>query len=159
MVWTLLSPAVVCIHVALSIVLSVSPRVCVALSVVLSVSPRVCVTPSAGDWDMRRPGVTAVAHPASMGVATNHGVFVVEGINALFERYKQSELVTYLWCCGFVCACCVVVYLWLWCVCSSGVVCGAVVLWCVWLLWCVCSCCGVSVVLLWCVCGFVVVCL
>lgn len=31
-----------------------------------------------GDWDLRGPGVTAIAHPGSLELARNHGVFILE---------------------------------------------------------------------------------
>ena len=45
----------------------------------------------AGDWDMKGPGVTAIAHPASLETATTHGVFVLEGVKEIAERYATSE--------------------------------------------------------------------
>ena len=47
---------------------------------------------SAGKWDMKQPGITAIAHPISLDMATSHGVFVLDGIEKLVEKYRQSKL-------------------------------------------------------------------
>lgn len=44
-----------------------------------------------GDWDVKQPGITAIAHPASLEVATTHGVFVLQGMEDIVERYRKSE--------------------------------------------------------------------
>ena len=41
-----------------------------------------------GIWDFRNPGFTAIAHPASIGVAENHGVFILEDMSTLWKSYK-----------------------------------------------------------------------
>lgn len=55
----------------------------------LTACPQSCC---AGEWDLRQAGVTAIAHPASMEVATTHGVFVLEGVKDVIDRYRKSEL-------------------------------------------------------------------
>lgn len=41
---------------------------------------------------MKQPGITAIAHPASLEVATTHGVFVLEDMNGIVDKYRRSEL-------------------------------------------------------------------
>ena len=43
-----------------------------------------------GDWDMQRPGVTAIAHPASLEIATTHGVFILDKVDEIITKYKQG---------------------------------------------------------------------
>ena len=39
---------------------------------------------------MKHPGITAIAHPASFEVANTHGVFIVDQVQQLIEKYKQG---------------------------------------------------------------------
>ena len=43
-----------------------------------------------GDWDMKREGITAIAHPASIDVATTHGVFVLQDVEEIAAKYAQG---------------------------------------------------------------------
>ena len=43
-----------------------------------------------GDWDMKQPGVTALAHPLDTKVASRHGVFVFENIEEIRRRYREG---------------------------------------------------------------------
>ena len=40
---------------------------------------------------MRKPGITALAHPLDAKVATRHGVFVFEDIDMIRKRYSESK--------------------------------------------------------------------
>ena len=44
-----------------------------------------------GDWDVKQPGITAIAHPASLEVATTHGVFVLQEMENIVQTYRKSE--------------------------------------------------------------------
>lgn len=58
---------------------------------------------------MKRPGITALAHPLDPEVATRHGVFVFESIDDIRRKYIQGDcerimvlylhLTYYYWCC------------------------------------------------------------
>ena len=41
---------------------------------------------------MKQPGITAIAHPASLKVATTHGVFVLQEMEEIVQRYRKSKL-------------------------------------------------------------------
>ncbi len=51
-----------------------------------------CYT-STGDWNMREPGVTAIAHPAPLDLCTNHGVFVFKDVNEVCDKYNKGTLI------------------------------------------------------------------
>ena len=53
-----------------------------------------CNTP--GDWDMKHPGITAIAHPLNPEVATRHGVFVFEDVNSIRKKYRESKQTLFL---------------------------------------------------------------
>lgn len=44
-----------------------------------------------GEWGFTEPGITAVGHPASLNLATNHGVYVLEDVSGTWQKYVQSE--------------------------------------------------------------------
>ncbi|XP_064404447.1 fucose-1-phosphate guanylyltransferase-like [Halichondria panicea] len=44
-----------------------------------------------GDWNMREPGVTAIAHPAPLDLCTNHGVFVFKDVNEVWDKYNKDR--------------------------------------------------------------------
>lgn len=44
-----------------------------------------------GEWDMKQPGITALAHPLDPKVATRHGVFVFEDIEEIRKRYREGN--------------------------------------------------------------------
>ena len=41
---------------------------------------------------MRHPGIIALAHPLDPVVATRHGVFVFEDVDAIRKRYNEGDL-------------------------------------------------------------------
>ena len=43
-----------------------------------------------GEWDMKRPGISAIAHPSSLKTATTHGVFVLEDVGGIWSKYKEG---------------------------------------------------------------------
>ncbi len=44
-----------------------------------------------GDWDMKQVGITAIAHPASIDVATTHGVFILQDMESVAAKYSRGE--------------------------------------------------------------------
>jgi len=50
---------------------------------------------------VKQPGITAIAHPASLEVATTHGVFVLQEMEDIVQTYRKSEelrlVVDYIW--------------------------------------------------------------
>ena len=40
---------------------------------------------------MRGPGITAIAHPASVDVATTHGVFILQDMEGVVAQYAKGE--------------------------------------------------------------------
>ena len=44
-----------------------------------------------GEWDMKQPGIIALAHPLDTQVATRHGVFVFEDIEEIRKRYREGN--------------------------------------------------------------------
>ena len=57
--------------------------------------------PSTGDWNMREPGVTAIAHPAPLDLCTNHGVFVFKDVNKVWDKYNKGTIVVCVY--KFIC--------------------------------------------------------
>lgn len=57
----------------------------------------------AGEWDFKGPGFTAIAHPAPVNLAKNHGVFVLEDMISSWKTYKKGKVfcVSTLYC-GFL---------------------------------------------------------
>lgn len=51
----------------------------------------VCLFVMSGDWDMKQVGITAIAHRASIEVATTHGVFVLSDMEEIAAKYAQGE--------------------------------------------------------------------
>ena len=49
--------------------------------------------PFKGDWDMKQTGITAIAHPADLEVATTHGVFILQDIEEISRKYKEGACV------------------------------------------------------------------
>lgn len=47
----------------------------------------------AGEWDFKGPGFTAIAHPAPVDLAKNHGVFVLEDMMSPWKSYKKGKRV------------------------------------------------------------------
>ncbi len=43
---------------------------------------------------MKQPGITAIAHPAGLEVATTHGVFVLDQIEKILDKYKEGVVIT-----------------------------------------------------------------
>jgi fucose-1-phosphate guanylyltransferase len=43
-----------------------------------------------GEWDFEGPGFTAIAHPASVNLAKNHGVFILKDMKGPWEGYKKD---------------------------------------------------------------------
>lgn len=43
-----------------------------------------------GDWDMKKPGISAIGHPADIDTASTHGVFVIDQVKEVLEKYKQG---------------------------------------------------------------------
>lgn len=43
-----------------------------------------------GDWDMKQVGITAIAHPASIDVATTHGVFILQDMESVAAKYSRD---------------------------------------------------------------------
>lgn len=48
-------------------------------------------TLNTGEWDFKSPGFTAIAHPASVSLAKNHGVFVLEDMKSPWESYQKGN--------------------------------------------------------------------
>ena len=44
-----------------------------------------------GEWDMKQPGITALAHPLDTEVATRHGVFVFDDIKEIRRKYREGN--------------------------------------------------------------------
>lgn len=63
----------------------------------------------AGEWDFKGTGFTAIAHPAPVNLAKNHGVFVLEDMISSWKTYKKGKV--------FLCLRCTVVFYltgWAW---------------------------------------------
>ena len=43
-----------------------------------------------GEWNFRGLGFTAIAHPAPVRVADNHGVFILEDMLNPWESYRKG---------------------------------------------------------------------
>ncbi|CAI8041600.1 Fucose-1-phosphate guanylyltransferase [Geodia barretti] len=43
-----------------------------------------------GNWDFRVPGFVAIAHPASLKLAKNHGVFILEDMISPWGKYRSD---------------------------------------------------------------------
>ena len=62
----------------------------------------------AGEWNFKGPGFTAIAHPAPVNLAKNHGVFVLEDMISPWKTYKKGKMYLYV---------CIVLWLssgWAW---------------------------------------------
>ena len=46
-----------------------------------------------GNWDFRVPGFVAIAHPASLKLAKNHGVFILEDMISPWRKYRSGMYV------------------------------------------------------------------
>ena len=46
---------------------------------------------SIGMWDFRAPGFTAITHPASIKLAPNHGVFILEDMEGPWKKYNTGK--------------------------------------------------------------------
>ena len=43
-----------------------------------------------GTWDFNGPGFTAITHPASLILAKNHGVFILEDMISPWAKYRAG---------------------------------------------------------------------
>ena len=63
------------------------------LSLGLGVVYVLCSVMYIGVWNFKTSGFTAITHPASIKLAKNHGVFVLEDMVSPWEKYKAGKKV------------------------------------------------------------------